>query len=103
MANLPTLESRVTALEMAVERLLLKNNAIVNVGTLGHIDHGVDTVEVPVETPLELAKMFHDYYEDLAPKYGYKTRPETRVFDPESANGKLMIAVCELIQAHRGE
>lgn len=45
----------------------------------------------------ELARLFHDHYEELAPFYGYITRPETRVFDPESNNGKLMIAVCDKI------
>lgn len=42
-----------------------------------------------------LAKFFHDTYERLAPEYGYETRTETRVFDRESENGRLMIAVCE--------
>ena len=44
-----------------------------------------------------LAGMFHDAYEMLAPEYGYTTRPETRTFNPESPNGKLMIATCEAI------
>lgn len=35
---------------------------------------------------------FHDHYERLAPTLGYETRPETRVFDPSSANGRLMLA-----------
>jgi len=42
----------------------------------------------------ELAEKFHETYERLAPEYGYETRPETKQFDPESPNGKLMIAVC---------
>ena len=41
-----------------------------------------------------LARLFHDTYERLAPKFGYETREETKQFDPESPNGKLMIAVC---------
>ena len=45
------------------------------------------------ERAIGLAKMFHDAYERLAPKFGYETRDDTKVFDPESANGKLMIAV----------
>lgn len=45
-------------------------------------------------TPLELAIWFHDTYERLAPSHGYETRLETRNFDPESKNGKLMVAVC---------
>ena len=43
----------------------------------------------------ELAINFHDTYERLAPIFGYETREETKEFDPESANGQLMIAVCE--------
>ena len=45
--------------------------------------------------PLELAILFHDTYERLAPSFGYETREETRKFDPESPNGRLMVAVCE--------
>ena len=51
-------------------------------------------------TPLELAIKFHEIYERLAPSFGYETRTETREFNPESANGKLMIAVCDEIAAH---
>jgi len=42
----------------------------------------------------ELARKFHEAYERLAPSFGYETRKETRDFDPTSANGMLMIAVC---------
>lgn len=42
----------------------------------------------------ELARRFHEVYERLAPSHGYKTREETRDFDPKSPNGKLMIRVC---------
>lgn len=41
-----------------------------------------------------LARLFHATYERLAPSFGYKTRTDTREFDPESNNGRLMIAVC---------
>jgi len=40
-----------------------------------------------------LARQFHDNYERLAPDFGYETREDTKAFDPESANGKLMTAV----------
>ena len=43
---------------------------------------------------VEAARRFHDTYERLAPKFGYTTREDTRVFDPDSPNGKLMTAVC---------
>ena len=42
----------------------------------------------------DLAREFHDAYERLAPAYGYTTRQDTREFDPDSPNGKLMTAVC---------
>jgi hypothetical protein len=43
---------------------------------------------------LKLAEQFHEAYERLAPSFGYETRTDTRKFDPDSKNGKLMIAVC---------
>ena len=42
----------------------------------------------------QMARRFHEAYERLAPEFGYETRVGTRTFDPESANGKLMAAVC---------
>lgn len=47
----------------------------------------------------ELAVLFHETYERLAPEFGYETKPETRKFDETSPNGKLMIAVCAEILA----
>jgi hypothetical protein len=41
-----------------------------------------------------MARKFHDTYERLAPNFGYITRDDTKVFDPRSKNGRLMIAVC---------
>ena len=45
------------------------------------------------------AENFHEIYERLAPSFGYDTRAETRKFNPDSPNGKLMIAVCAEIAA----
>jgi hypothetical protein len=42
----------------------------------------------------ELAILFHDTYERLAPSFGYETRTETRKFDPTTPNGLLMLSVC---------
>jgi hypothetical protein len=42
-----------------------------------------------------LAKTFHEVYEKLAPVYKYETNKETKIFDENSPNGKLMIATCE--------
>lgn len=50
-------------------------------------------VKVNVESE-NLAERFHDTYERLAPKFGYTTRQDTRTFDPDSPNGRLMTAVC---------
>ncbi len=44
-----------------------------------------------------LAKQFHETYERLAPQFGYETREETRQFQSDSTNGRLMIAVCQEI------
>ena len=41
---------------------------------------------------LEINKKFHDTYEKLSKDYDYETRKETRVFDINSSNGKLMYA-----------
>lgn len=49
-------------------------------------------------TPLTLAKKFHDLSEDIAPRHGYVSRLK-QAFDPESTNGKTMIAVCEKLMA----
>jgi hypothetical protein len=50
---------------------------------------------------LQLARACHNIYERLAPDFGYKTRTETRDFNPETPNGKLMVAVCrEILNTH---
>ena len=43
---------------------------------------------------LSMATAFHETYERLSTEYGYETREDTKVFDPKSKNGRLMIAVC---------
>ena len=48
-------------------------------------------------TAVELAKLFHDTYERLAPEYGYETREDTREFGSDNCNYELMVAVCEVI------
>ena len=44
---------------------------------------------------IQLAKLFHDTYERLAPEFGYTTREDTKEFNKNSPNGKLMVAVCK--------
>jgi len=46
-----------------------------------------------------LAECFHEAYERLAQQFGYMTREETRTFDHQSANGRLMVAVCQELLA----
>ena len=41
-----------------------------------------------------LARRFHELYELSAPVFGYATKQETKQFDPESSNGRLMAWVC---------
>lgn len=45
-------------------------------------------------SPLQLAVTFHNTYERLAPQFGYETREDTKQFDSNSKNGRLMVAVC---------
>lgn len=53
---------------------------------------------------IRIAELFHNTYESLAPTFGYETREDTKEFDPESKNGKLMIAVCnKVVQQVREE
>lgn len=40
----------------------------------------------------QVARQFHTSYEGQAFRFGYKTREDTRVFDPQSPNGRLMMA-----------
>lgn len=43
------------------------------------------------------ARFFHETYERLAPAFGYETRGETREFDPQSRNGRLMTATVRTV------
>jgi len=51
-------------------------------------------------SPPDLAQLFHETYERLAPVFRYQTRPEPRQFNPESPNGQLMIAVAMELLKH---
>ncbi len=48
-------------------------------------------------TSEELAKLFHETYEKLAPSFGYTTRTDTRKFNQNSPNAQLMIATCSKV------
>jgi hypothetical protein len=64
--------------------------------TISRLEAATGRVKNPkhLPSPELTARRFHEAYERLAPTFGYTTRPETREFDPESSNGKLMTAVC---------
>ena len=49
---------------------------------------------------VNLARKFHRLYEELAPEFGHHTNPDTREFNPRSANGQLMVEVCARILAN---
>lgn len=55
-------------------------------------------------TAEELARLFHETYEELAPAYGYQTREDSAVpwEDVPEQNKELMIATCEVIIARLG-
>lgn len=62
-----------------------------------HDDNSLATPQTMEKDWNKVAELFHDTYETLAPSYGYETREDTKQFDPESKNGKLMVAVCKFV------
>jgi hypothetical protein len=72
---------------------------------VGRRDNAVPAALRPVrETPVtaeELARLFHDTYERLAPEFGYRTREDSAVpwEDVPAANKALMVATCEHVLA----
>jgi hypothetical protein len=71
-------------------------------GSLVYYDNVVRAMQSapqPVVPEAEaLARMFHETYESLAEVAGYETRLETRSFNLESPNGRLMVLVCAEIR-----
>jgi hypothetical protein len=49
------------------------------------------------ENALKWATLFHETYEANAPRFGYETWRNSRRFDPDSNNGKLMLLVCSKV------
>jgi hypothetical protein len=76
---------------------------------IDHVLRDLHTTPQPVVPEAEaLARMFHETYESLAEVAGYETRLETRSFNLESPNGRLMVLVCAeirkaLLSAGKGE
>jgi len=64
------------------------------VGAATDSGEGVEQVDA-----LDLARMFHEAYERLAPMFGYETREDTKIFDPSTSNGRLMIATASEVLA----
>jgi hypothetical protein len=60
---------------------------------LGQIKITTD-IEKAYPEAYRLARRFHELYELSAPIFGYETKNETKKFDPESPNGRLMAWVC---------
>jgi hypothetical protein len=63
-------------------------------------DEELGIYEEPKQETLEevqLAILFHNTYENLAPNFGYETRADTKSFETTTPNGMLMIAVCKEI------
>ena len=54
-----------------------------------------EPVDSVLPNPIWMARFFHETYERLAPQFGYETRSDTKEFDYQSPNGRLMAAVCE--------
>jgi len=54
----------------------------------------IEEIEKAYPEAYKWARKFHDLYEETAPMFGYKTRKETKEFDPKSSNGRLMAYVC---------
>lgn len=67
---------------------------------VAHNDHATAKPATNAPTTAEeLARLFHETYERLAPNFGYETRKDTRAFDADSPNGLLMTAVCVEVMA----
>ena len=59
----------------------------------------IASIEKAYPEAYRLARRFHELYEITSPAFGYKTREDTKEFDPESPNGRLMAFVCyELVK-----
>jgi len=60
-----------------------------------------DCEQAEKQEPVAIARRFHEEYEKLAPSFGYVTREDTKMFNPYSANGRLMIATVTNVLTHQ--
>jgi len=64
-----------------------------------HKPEPLEAIEKAYPEAYRLARRFHELYEEYAPQFGYKTREDTRAFDPTSPNGRTMARVAyEVVQ-----
>ena len=89
-------------MEIKKEEPKQEENEIIDISDHDGIGNAVDNLnnEPPQETTIEevqLAILFHNTYENLAPNFGYETRADTKSFETTTPNGMLMIAVCKEI------
>jgi len=62
----------------------------------------IKNIEKAYPEPYRLARRFHELYEQSASVFGYETKNETKEFNPESKNGRLMAWVCyEIIKEEK--
>lgn len=99
--NGPTWEKEIAAARVALAAPP-SNELSGNPGYLNLIPPAAPVPAEPTDA-LRLARLFHETYERLAPSFGYETRDDTKVFDPTSKNGRLMVAVCAAVSQARGE
>lgn len=60
------------------------------------------SIKIAYSEACRIARRFHEFYEQSAQFFGYETKKETKNFDPESPNGRLMVWVCyEIIKEER--
>lgn len=58
----------------------------------------------PIPTAEEVARLFHETYERLAPEHGYETRPESATAwdDVPARNKALMVATADEVLRELG-
>jgi hypothetical protein len=82
-------------------------NSSANIGYSYHsmrfLKNDADRINMVTAEAWALAVKFHELYERIAPSFGYKTREDTRQFNCDSSNGKLMLAVCMEILVDQSE
>lgn len=73
--------------------------AVIVLDGIPDTDHALRLLEPTERRPVNIAKAFHETYENLAPNFGYETRKESAVpWDKvPTANRDLMVAVIDTL------